>query len=150
VAATIDETLHERAQLVGWKMLRVDREHFEGVHVVDVHPHRVKGQVGGLEPVHNALDVAHVVVPPPALVEAKAPIRRHGRAPNDLMVLLNGSSRGRPNENKQVNDATCHADTHATQQPQETNEGLVVAAGGCEHTPHHTTTQAHTNLWEEK
>eukprot|EP00128_Syssomonas_multiformis_P009240 Colp12_sorted_trinity150504_noHs@21458 len=78
------------------------------VHVIDVSPHGLKRDAGLLVAGNNILELSKVLVAITALVPAKTPVGRHGRAADDAEVLLDDIAGSRAHEDVEVEDTTDH------------------------------------------
>ena len=72
---------------------------------INIVPHDLERDVRLAHPPHRLARRVHVREPPPAQVEAEAPVRLPGRPPDERAVLLDDLLRGRPGEEVEVERA---------------------------------------------
>jgi len=79
--------------------------HLSAVHIIDVGPDGLQGDVGSAVVVDDLGHVEDVLVAVAALVEPEAPVGDHGRSPDDVSVLPGDVVRGGPRQEVEVQDA---------------------------------------------
>lgn len=97
-----DQLSHGRER----ETLRIQGKDPSAVHVVNIGPHRLKGNAGLAVVVDNLGNLEGILIAVAALVEAKTPVGHHGRDLGDLGVLLGNLDRAGAGHEIEVKDAS--------------------------------------------